>query len=325
MPSLSGLADIPLKTGEIFRNSEGQYSFMCFNCGLIFEDFGEIIGHCETHYGDVKYNISELVLCPETDTEQLQNLSPPATETTEPTTVTIESTKLAKTSQVCVRRRKKSKSTPLPDFPQYCPICGVWCDKFKEHIKTEHNYRGKIYQCFICKKCFHVQTVLKQHMTSKFHTASTCYHCAMDPPITNPTEPRRHKCLFCKEWYANHAEFKVHFHVAHDKDADTFFARRKNCNIFTCYVCEKEFPLRYYLTSHMKIHYDKFLQHTCPTCGRRLRTFGQLTQHLKTHEGKVYDCDQCGKQFSHYVRLRLHKKVHVTELNFKCAHCPKVN
>lgn len=337
-----------MKTGEIFRNNSGQYSFMCFHCGLIFEDFGEIINHCESHYHDVEYKVSEAALCPETDgTELHHSIFSPPSEATEP--MPDESINLAIPSQVSVQRRKKKskpkmleatlspdESTSLAsgaqikrkkkielDFPQHCPKCGVWCENFRDHVNKEHNFYTRIYQCFMCGHCVTSYQSLRKHMASTAHAKNTCYHCAMEPPVKDPTESRRHKCLFCKEWYENHAEFKIHFKAVHNEDADSFFAKRSNCTIFTCYLCEKEFPLRYYLVAHIKTHYDKFLCHTCPTCGKRLRSFGLLTQHLKTHEGKTFHCDQCDKQFAYYTRLRLHRKCHVTELNYKCDQCPK--
>lgn len=325
MTSLPWVTDMPMKTGEIFRSNEGQYTFMCFHCGLVFENLNDIINHCENHYQDEKYDVdtvpSESPLTAEPDPEP-SNLS-----STLPETILIDSPTTPKTTQSRksrknVQRRKKKKNLPYSNFPQNCPMCNVWCDNFQDHMKNVHGF-SRVLQCFICKKFFKSFVPLKSHLSSGNHTTNKCYHCAMEPPIKDPSEPRRHKCLFCKEWFPNHIEFKIHFKDAHDKDADYFFHKRSNCNIFTCYICEQEFPLRYYLAAHMKIHHDKFLRHQCPTCGRRLRTFGQLTQHLKTHEGKIFECDQCDKQFPYYAKLRIHRESHRTELNFKCDECPK--
>lgn len=342
---------------------------MCFGCGLIFEDFGEIINHCESHYRDEKYNVSveppEFVLCAGTGSELIQGLNSflPETISIEPTTARNESSNLIANSQETNRQRKRNpipnpnpnpinsssetnsieprtvrsessvnpqrevrrrhRAKKMPNIPQNCPVCDVWCDDFRAHTRDVHNLPSRIMQCYKCKKFFKSIASLKRHISAWNHISNHCYHCEMEPPIKHPSEPRRHKCLFCKEWFPNHVEFKVHFKEAHDKDADFFFHKRANCNIFTCYICERDHPMRYYLVAHMKTHHDKFLRHTCPTCGKRRRTYGQLTQHMKTHEGKTYSCDQCDKQFAHYVRLRLHRLCHVTELNYKCEECSK--
>ncbi|XP_037036082.1 zinc finger protein 431-like [Bradysia coprophila] len=333
------IGDLPMKAGEVFRNNEGQYSFMCFHCGLIFEDFGEISNHCDSHFQEQKYDVSvqapEFVLCTQTGTEtelpdsslSLQPERPELTPVEVPVKVSLESTRPATNHHVSVRKRKKrkiAKNAPLPNFPQNCPICSVWCDDFRGHMRTEHDMRYRILQCYNCKIFVKDLTTLKGHIISNNHEKKkTCYMCLVKPPITHPSEPRRHKCLFCKEWFPNHIEFKVHFASAHDKDADDFFKKKTNCNIFTCHICEREFPLRDYLHAHMRIHDDSTLRHQCPTCGRRLRTYGQLTQHLKVHEGKTFPCDQCDKIFPYYARLRLHRFTHATELKFECDQCSK--
>ncbi|KAJ6646918.1 Zinc finger protein [Pseudolycoriella hygida] len=341
------------KTGDILRNDQGQYVFMCFHCGLFFDDFGEIRSHCETHFMcEQKFNIdlptTEPVYFEQTDPRLDDKLSSRVDMNVQPTESTdlmyfkksgsdvkeiIKTSKTKrKTSASKKKVSKKSETSaahsitgqdPVLDVPQNCPMCDEWCDNFRDHLLTTHKFKGRFFQCYMCQKFFQTRQNLLNHMSSATHGKFKCYHCEMEPPVTNPSDPRRHKCLFCKQWYPNHNEFKVHFKDAHNKDADCFFHKRSNCNIFTCYVCEREFPLRYYLVSHMKSHYDKFLRHICPTCGRRFRTFGLLTQHLKTHEGKIYECEQCDKKFNYYVRLRLHRASHRTELNFKCDICSK--
>lgn len=322
-----------MKAGEVFRNNDGQYSFMCFHCGIIFDDFSEIVNHCDSHFHEEKYNVSvqdpEFVLCAQSDNELPENslsLLPETATVEEPVKVSLESTSTAATDfSVSVRRRKKyPKNAPLPNIPQNCPVCLVWCDDFRNHMKDVHDMRFRISQCYKCKKFFRNLTALKYHISScQQKKTNSCYMCAMPPTITKPLEPRRHKCLFCKEWFPNHFEFSIHFQNSHDKDADTFFNRKANCNIFTCHICEREFPLRYYLRAHMRIHDDSTLCHQCPNCGRRLRTYGQLTQHLKVHEGKTFPCDQCDKVFPYYTRLRLHRATHSTELKYECGQCLK--
>lgn len=411
-----------MKAGEIFRNDQGEYSFMCFHCGFTFQDFAETINHINTHFesNDIKLEIDaqtpEFVVCAESepDVSHGQWLSSNKATTMECETSNVQShseaqvrrgrkrkevidtpqqypcaqseldvthsdklslsksttleaeisnvpvqievrrrgrkrKQIVDTMQSCplaesdlvvtLKRTSESKSLNLPvhpevlasrikrrpmlDIPQHCPLCQLWCDDFRDHLKTEHQITDRIYQCFICGVFCKNYMTLKNHISCIKHTNYKCYHCEMEPPVTKPSDPRRHKCLYCKEWFPNHIEFKIHFKDAHNKDADYFFHKRSNCNIFTCYVCEREFPLRYYLVAHMRTHHEKFLRHQCPTCGRRLRTFGQLTQHLKTHEGKTFTCDQCNKAFPYYAKLRNHMGCHKTELNFKCNICSK--
>lgn len=305
---------------------------MCDHCCLTFEDFGEIISHCESHYdndekGDFDLRPPEFAFCADTDPELTHKVSSPEHKPTaiESAIASNESSHLNTTPEASIRRRRKRKSAILdvPETSQNCPVCEVWCDDFRDHMKTAHGYNDRIYQCFICSRFFKYLIALKKHLSSANHTKGKCYHCEMEPPVMNSSDARRHKCLFCKEWFPNHDEFKIHFRIAHNKNADYFFHKRSNCNIFTCYICEREFPLRYYLAAHMRTHFDHFLRHQCPSCGKRVRTFGQLTQHLKRHEGKIWKCDQCDKEFPYYARLRLHLPSHRTELSHVCEVCSK--
>lgn len=269
--------------GEIFRNNNQQYSFMCFHCGSIFEDFNKIIDHCEDHYHqEEKYDpigqLSDFV-CAESETVFNSNLSAPLdVAQPEPIVMKIESQipngigAVQKQKQKRKRQPRQPEVKPIePNTSQDCAICEVWCDDYRSHLKNVHNFGYTVYQCYMCKKFFKSAKRLISHMSAWNHITNHCYQCEMEPPIKHSSEPRRHKCQFCKEWFPNHVEFKVHFRDAHNEDADYFFHKRKNCNCFTCYICEREFPLRFYLASHMRIHSDKYLCHTCPTCGRRLR------------------------------------------------------
>lgn len=353
------MTDAPMKAGEIFRNDQGQYSFICFHCGFAFQDFSETINHIDQHFegNDVKWDIvaNDIKLDIETPAPEFVACAKTETGTTytdsykvclpdlKPTTLGLEISNVSSDCYPEVRRRGRKiepildtpqnwnleerrrgrKIKPKLDTPQNCPVCELWCEDTSNHLKTAHGFNNIIYQCFICKAFFKHYIPLKNHISCTKHVKIICYHCDMEPPISNPSDPRRHKCLFCKAWFPNHIEFRIHFKDAHDKDADYFFHKRSNCNIFTCYVCEREFPLRYYLVAHMRTHHEKFLRHQCPTCGKRVRTFGQLTQHLKIHEGKTYKCSECDKVFPYFARLRRHLWCHKTELKYNCKICSK--
>lgn len=209
------ITDTPLKAGEILRNSNGQYYFVCFHCGLAFEEFGEIINHSDRHFvNDEKYNIdiqpTEFALCEEPNPEELHQLN-----SSEPTPTSAE-------TDLPVRRRRRRRAPtvkrkmdnePMANIPQDCPLCGVWCDDFQNHIKIVHNYGNGMFQCFICYKYFKQFSFLKKHISGERHRQSSCYHCEMEPPITKQSDARRHKCLFCKQWFENHIEFWIHFKV----------------------------------------------------------------------------------------------------------------
>lgn len=153
--------------------------------------------------------------------------------------------------------------------------------------------------------------------------STKCYQCDMEPAITNESDPRRHKCVFCKEWFPNHTEFNIHFKDAHNENVETFFRWPSACREYTCYICEKNVKHRDYLVSHVKSHFDKFLEYQCHICGLRVRTESVLREHMKRHDEITAECDVCNKVFSSYVKMRSHRLCHTSELNYVCTICSK--
>lgn len=48
-----------------------------------------------------------------------------------------------------------------------------------------------------------------------------------------------------------------------------------------------------------------------------------VIQHLKTHEGKQWECDTCSKMFTTKYFLKKHKRLHSGEMPYKCKLCDK--
>lgn len=196
---------------------------------------------------------------------------------------------------------------------------------------------AKCYQCYVepaaserphkCKEC---GAILPDHKAYRTHVIRThhhvtikCYQCESEPAITNESDPRRHKCVFCQQWFPNHVEFQIHFKDAHNENVDTYFGWLSECREYTCYICERNLKQREYLVTHMKSHFDKYLEHQCHTCGLRVRTESVLKEHMKRHEEKASECDLCNKTFPNYFRMRSHRLCHTSELKYVCEICSK--
>ncbi|KAG4071847.1 hypothetical protein HA402_006008 [Bradysia odoriphaga] len=146
---------------------------------------------------------------------------------------------------------------------------------------------------------------------------SCCYQCEMEPRVYEPSDPRRHICLFCPTWFPNHIDFENHVQTIHGKDPNYVV-----CKEFYCYVCEKCFDFRAYLSGHMKMHKET-ADFLCATCGNSFKTKSRLTEHMKKHDDQTYICDECGKVFKQFARLRKHLWCHNTNLSFVCDICTK--
>lgn len=61
----------------------------------------------------------------------------------------------------------------------------------------------------------------------------------------------------------------------------------------------------------------------CSLCNKTYSKEALLTQHLKSHESKQWECDVCFKSFTTKYFLKKHKRLHTGEMPYTCAICNK--
>lgn len=107
----------------------------------------------------------------------------------------------------------------------------------------------------------------------------------------------------------------------------------KNPEYFKCIHCDKVFPLRRQLLTHLKSH--EGLKHCCDICGRKFLNKSKLGLHKITHmsqEEKMsnvemkHHCTICDKRFLSKTNLDRHKIRHLSkeEKKFPCQECGKL-
>lgn len=232
------------------------------------------------------------------------------------------------TKRTATKRQKpkiKSKSNDSnTDSNHQCSTCELNFDNSAEywsHLRVAHHVK-KVFQCYICGLHCKSFKLLRTHMSRLVHSKLNCYQCESEPPITNELDARPHKCFICKQWFENHMFFRRHSKDDHQEDVVKFYGKRSSCNEYTCYICKKDFLYKSYLRDHMKVHNER-KPFVCDVCGKAYRKKAILGRHLNVHEGRTYTCEDCGKTFPYYARLRIHRYSHRTELNYKCTVCSK--
>ena len=79
----------------------------------------------------------------------------------------------------------------------------------------------------------------------------------------------------------------------------------------SCPMCKKNFFDRPGLNRHIRTIHEKIKIAKCDHCSQAFNTEWSKKRHIKSvHEGKIYDCNECEKEFSYPASLFKHKKKH---------------
>ena len=79
----------------------------------------------------------------------------------------------------------------------------------------------------------------------------------------------------------------------------------------SCPICKKKFFDRPGLNRHIRTIHEKIKIAKCDLCSQAFNTEWSKNRHIKSvHEGKIYDCNECEKEFSYPASLLKHKKKH---------------
>ncbi|KYN37101.1 putative E3 ubiquitin-protein ligase TRIP12 [Trachymyrmex septentrionalis] len=142
------------------------------------------------------------------------------------------------------------------------------------------------------------------------------------------------RCNLCGFYFPDTNILALHEKLVHEQDSSN--NPEKVLKNYSCYLCSKVFKMRGSLMVHMRVahigHNSGNFSHmigsfskgdqnevtcgdagyACPTCGKKFKklnkninfslavTFQEqhVIQHLKTHEGKQWECDTCSKMFT---------------------------
>lgn len=136
--------------------------------------------------------------------------------------------------------------------------------------------------CSVCNKTFHTDRLLRRHMAK--HTG-------------------QHMCTDCGKSYTTREILLNHA-----------CPRRPKEDRFSCGVCGKAFTRHGYLLKHLPVHTG---QHTCPVCGKWLRSLDSLANHMRmctqVQEIQLHGraaCSLCHQEFTNAAEFRRHQYEH---------------
>ncbi|XP_075226986.1 histone H4 transcription factor-like isoform X2 [Lycorma delicatula] len=167
-----------------------------------------------------------------------------------------------------------------------CPDCGGMFasnTKFIDHCKRQLPLDMQGYQCAHCFKYYSSERILRDHMRSHINV---------------------HKCIYCDMTCANKFTLAAHIRFRHLR-----------VRPFNCTSCNYRCETKQDLVNHLRTHDNKYrLNCEEADCNFTCRSQQTMKKHiLQEHEGvlfpyRIYECHECGKQFTRGVQLTNHLK-----------------
>ena len=226
---------------------------------------------------------------------------------------------LANNTVVCQICSKDFKTKKLlhrhqaRDHPKVAPIPNAWkCEFCGKEFRNERMlicHKNAMHAppkpkpiCEICNKEYKSRKILKRHQ-NRVH---------VDPKTPLPVT-----CDVCNVEFESRKVLQRHKSKEHPSALPTTPA--------TCDICNKEYKNKKMLSRHKSNTHSSQGEILCPMCDDSFASKRRLYLHKKTvHEGKKWQCDECGKIFGLKVRLDSHiKSCHSTDNKMTCRVCQK--
>ena len=186
------------------------------------------------------------------------------------------------------------------------------------NLKHKESFKGKLWQCPKCDKDFITEGLRNTHVRAghdkEKHICKFCGSTFSTKGLRN--EHEKHYCLevsadvtgwveceFCGQKLRRRS-LQSHKKCYHPEKLGFDIDEAKKQN--TCKICEKGFPSKSALNTHLLTHGEPKYQ--CPICHKLIRLFGNYKKHMINAHNQGFTCDFCPKKFFDGIQLKRHQR-----------------
>lgn len=322
-----------IKCGEVYRDIDGNFNYICTCCSFEFMSPSDFEDHVNVHI-----SLSTELIKSEEIVEDLD-----VHHTKRNISIQIEPVLLDKMDNI-IPDDGDGGSEDEANFEETEFIIESTDDV---HDVFDSFTEESVFKCNCCDKSYACRGLRQQHIHKFLDNSKSCDQCPAY--YEKEAELNAHKkvhnlantldCPHCMETFASINKLKRHLTSSKsemglppakrprksqqtkikENDAPTDYEDEKliqdddfeiesgdkKRQKFVCKICRKEYSYLHYLKKHLKRHSDNTLNHACEICGHEFKLRQNLTAHMRTHTGeKPFKC-----RFVRILNQNLNKKI----------------
>lgn len=325
------------KLAELVRNENGQYNFICYDCGAYFDSGSNIIRHIEdTHL------TSQILKIDINVTQQLYRCTNQCTNSykfkTDLKEHMLASHNIANAFEGNIGEHRSETNTVSFEC-EHCSRTYAHQFRLDLHVKSHALRKANPcdntrtgFDCGQCAKSFEHESSLNVHMNCVHKEVASANHKSdlleiskfeneSDEPGSEQTPADTVICQFCDRQFPPQFKFELHLRKHIEEIADKMPYKCEHCHKSTT-VYESHFLLKkHFAMAHAKID----TTYKCERCNKEFWEYATFVRHLDDHNPSTvpvsFECFICHKPFYRKKNLLAHGHVHSDERKYRCSHC----
>lgn len=294
--------DMSSKAAEIYRKDCGGVYYVCYHCGVHFNQITDTLAHIELHFSSPN-NISTDEAHMDTidiKCELLDNVSEEVLDSSQLEQIFIDCNKSISMNE---EQGLRTTYTVLPIIP----IQQTSAVTKENYSDMEGHFEWK---CLYCLSLWKKFAKLKQHLRS--HSKDPLPSIMHEIPELSSTTKVQYsfKCTLCPSEFYDSSSSRQHVKDYHDSDP------------LKCTPCGRKFVSTQLLKEHMSTVHSNDNTHQAMIVDTIEPKNQQNNNKTLLSQYNTFLCILCDKTFNGTLNLMQHTFVHFNLKNFSCPQCP---